>query len=257
MQPLHKPLVGVPNVYSKGLPLTYFATGPDNDGLCGFIQQAFLSTQEGLVVLTYMYRRSVPPPQSRDMIAIALRRISDAIRVLLPIFLAYIDELGTRCPNDDKLMFNLHIYYHLNIDRGTKTDYMTLLANATAATYRDATEETSFFGIEALHKGGALVQESPDVHRALIKLNAIARQLEELPVRIRMLYSELRNINDPSLYAQLQTYLLYQSAPVYKNAFVPVPIASAYLAGMCTCIANDLGALRYDETAERATYRSA
>ena len=193
------------------------------DGTFGAFMQLLLGVQNMASIFVQIWLHSRGRPLRSQDIARQFHRCATAFLELIPLMLATIDEYSGRCPPG----------FNPKLDMSPED--MVQLADA-CASWQTTTLRNARLDLRD-QRASEYDLSFPHHMDYVAVLTRMADAVEEMPTRLRMQLMELRTVNDPLQYVDMQTWLLYQG-PLSYSALredrmliqrVPVPLALSYL----------------------------
>lgn len=199
-----------------------------------FMQLLYSVQQEANYLQQSVYNIAIHPSMRQD-IAVQLDRCANVFINIVPMLLSMIDELGARCPLEGSTQYQL------------SPAQMTALTELCAGWQAAATADST---LNRRRKRPQPILVNGFADRGFVsKFTTLANKMEELPIRLRATFMDLRNMDDRETYKFFQDWLLYQgTAPIsYTITAVPLPIACSYMGPTLAVWASDLRHIVYND----------
>lgn len=195
----------------------------------------FFDVQQTAEYLQQSVRYVAINQHMRQDVARELRRCGTALTGMVPMLLSMIEELSGRLP------------------QGTARQYTLSASDMEQLTEACANMEHKAKRLSALNGFRRRAEIVPvngfvDTH-FVDHMTSLANQLEELPIKIRGTFMDLRTMDDQATYKFFQDFLLYQgtgpttSAKTYSR---PIPLVLSYLGPTLSTWADDMRSIRYN-----------
>lgn len=234
-----KPVLVAPNLHNFIVGDPFFVIAPvdphylDEQSPMYPFMQTLEHAQSAIVMVHRLYSSVLPTEALSQQIHHALLRIGGAFLSLVPLLLSFIDEFGSRS----------RLYADLQLQ--LSPEEMELLTYQCAIMQREMSRARLWYDTgKPIERAIARVRDQINISN----LRQAAANMEELPTRFRMLYAEMRAINDPVIYGNVQTVLLYQFTYFTRSTRMTLPMCCSYLGAVAKVYATSMGYIDYSET---------